>query len=233
MSKRTLLILLVSIAFGLVAALQIKSVRTTGGIALDRVTQLTAELGTLKEEKAKLEARVQMLSLEAAKLEEESREAKDNLAGTQTALTDARMKAGLTGVSGPGLVILIRPRTFTSNGVKKIVKAITDEELLLLLNELNAAGAEAVSINGHRIVAMSAIRLAGDFININMVATAMPYEIRALGEPSTLEAAMRLYGGIVDRYGEFYEISLEKSDKVDVPQYKGELSFRHAAAAGS
>lgn len=231
MTRRALLIVLASSVFGLLAALQIKSVQPAGGTSLDRVTGLAAEVGLLREEKAKQEAAVRLLEQQVAKLQGEKQVADENLAKTKAALDDARRKAGLTDVSGPGLVITINPKTFTQNGVKKIVKAITDEELLLVVNELNAAGAEAISINGQRIIAMSAIRLAGDFVNINRMETAMPYEIKAVGDPVTLEAALRLYGGIVERYGEFYEIKLEKPDRVDVPGYKGEISFRHAEAA--
>ena len=64
---------------------------------------------------------------------------------------------------------------------------IHDDDLLRVINELRAAGAEAIAINGERIVAMSEIRCAGPTLSVNNNRSAPPYEIKAIGNPNNLE----------------------------------------------
>lgn len=56
------------------------------------------------------------------------------------------------------------------------------DDLLKLINELNSAGAEAISINDERIVAMSDLFPVSSFILINGERTTSPYEIKAIGD---------------------------------------------------
>lgn len=55
--------------------------------------------------------------------------------------------------------------------------------LLSLVNKMKDAGAEAISINGQRIITTTEISLAGNNVNINTVPTAPPYVIKAIGNP--------------------------------------------------
>ena len=65
-----------------------------------------------------------------------------------------------------------------------------------MVNELKAAGAEAVSVNDQRLVAVSPVRCAGPTIFVNNTPQTPPYVIRAIGEPNTLETALNISGGI-------------------------------------
>ena len=104
----------------------------------------------------------------------------------------ARIEAGTVPVQGPGMLMTITPKDPQA-------RPVGDQELLMVVNELNAAGAEAIAINGSRIVASSEIRLAGSHVNINGRPTAAPYVIEAIGPTQTLIAALQLYGGMVDQ----------------------------------
>ena len=232
--SKAVAVLLAGVALGLLAVAQAKTVRFAGGdVSSAHVRQLNEQVASLSQQKGSLQSRLDELNKQVTVLEADEQKAKSQLEQANAEAEQVRAKAGLTALHGPGVVIVIAPRTFTQGGEKKIVKAITDEELLLLVNELNAAGAEAVSINGQRIVARTAIRLAGDFVNINLMPTAMPYEVRALGHADSLDTALRLYGGIFERYQEFYQISIQKSDEVSIPAYQGSSVFRYAVAEKS
>ena len=111
---------------------------------------------------------------------------------------------------------------------------IHDEDLLRVLNELRAAGAEAISVNDQRIVAMSEIRCAGPTISVNNVRSAPPYVIKAIGAPKTLSSALRLRGGVVETF-EFWgiQVKIKTVEKLHIPALKAPRSFEYAKTVES
>lgn len=123
----------------------------------------------------------------------ESRHGED-LAGQ---LAGLEAETGVTPVSGPGLVLTLDdapgvndpgsgsdPRTSSAvDGGTVLAK-----DVQVVSNALWEAGAEAMSINGHRLSSRSAIRFAGDAILVNFRPLTRPYVIEAIGDPATLEA---------------------------------------------
>jgi uncharacterized protein YlxW (UPF0749 family) len=95
--------------------------------------------------------------------------------------------AGTVPVTGPGMVITAddAPPGFTGSGGK-----ILDADLQSLTNGLWAAGAEAISIDGHRLTTLTAIRFAGEAITVDYVSLSPPYEVKAIGDPDTLPARL-------------------------------------------
>ncbi|MCY0886186.1 MAG: DUF881 domain-containing protein [Firmicutes bacterium] len=106
-------------------------------------------------------------------------------------LTTAQILAGTVPVHGPGIEVQ------WSNGTAPPGYQLTDIDLLLMVNELRAAGAEAISINGQRITALSEIRQAANYIVINDTQEDPPFTIDAIGPPKTLRDALTLPGGLV------------------------------------
>lgn len=211
---------------GVLAAVQLKNVRLAGGVvSQDRTTQLQQQLDELRDQKADLAGQMAAMQATLDSLKNDLTKEQGTLQDTQQAVLDARRAAGLTDVDGPGIVVTINPRTYTEGGQKKIVKDISDSELLSLVNELDAAGAEAISINGHRMVATSAIRMAGSHININHVATDMPYEVKVIGDADTLQSALELYGGVLESFNEFYDVKIEKQTAITIAAYEGKQGF--------
>jgi uncharacterized protein YlxW (UPF0749 family) len=98
--------------------------------------------------------------------------------------------------------------------------AIQDADLQLVVNELWRAGAEAVAVNGRRVVSTTAIREAGGAILVNYGAVASPYRVVALGRAESL--ARRLTGSQVARrfqvwtqvYGLGFDVSTVSSLRV-------------------
>jgi uncharacterized protein YlxW (UPF0749 family) len=89
-------------------------------------------------------------------------------------------QSGYGPVTGPGVVITVDD---APTG-----EAVQDEDLALLVNGLWAAGAEAISINGKRLTALSALRNAGAAINLNGSPMSPPYVVSAIGDSRTLPA---------------------------------------------
>jgi uncharacterized protein YlxW (UPF0749 family) len=148
----------------------------------------------------------------------------------RTELDRARLLAGITPVRGPGLVITMtdskRPPV---HGDDPTLFIVHDEDILKLVNVLRAAGAEALSINGERLLASSEIHCAGPAISINNTRVAAPFVITAIGNAAAMESSLRMRGGIVETLGYFgMEISITQHATVDVPGYTRPLRFEWA-----
>ncbi len=71
---------------------------------------------------------------------------------------------------------------------------VHDYDLQLVVNELTASGAEAIAINGQRVISRTAIRCVGPTIMVNNVPIVPPFEILAVGDPGTLAGGLLLGG---------------------------------------
>lgn len=209
---------------GIMLAFQFRS--NVGGVPYDRPQALTQELSELDKD-------YQTLLVEAEHLQsslDELQTGGNSYETLKKELDNVRTVAGLEPITGPGLEIAMdnivmenRPE-YDAN-----LFSITYEDLLRLVNELRAAGAKAISINGQRIVTISEIRSAGKFIDINLNRLNSPYTIKVIGDPEKLESSLKIKNGIVDILSEWgIEIKIERSDEITVPAYLNPVEFIYA-----
>lgn len=139
--------------------------------------------------------------------------------------------SGMKDVAGEGIIVTLDDSDMAvSDNISTESMLIHDTDLRAIVNELSAAGAEAISINGQRIIATTAIRCVGPVIQVNGVKVAAPFTVKAIGNAKYLESALNIKGGIVDSfeiYGIKINISREKS--ITIPKYDGKLSFSKAS----
>ncbi len=122
-------------------------------------------------------------------------------------LAKAQALAGLTDVKGPGIIVTLsdskKPFANMPSGFANMPAGfappniIHDTDIDAVLNELKASGAEALSVNGQRIAAVSPVRCVGPTVLVNFTPVASPFVIKAIGDPKTLKAGVELPGGIV------------------------------------
>ena len=146
-------------------------------------------------------------------------------------LEKAEILAGLNEVEGPGVIITVddskAAAAAQSQGLNPYL--VHDEDLLKIVNELRAGGAEAISVNGERVLATTEVRCAGPVILVNGQRLAPPYEIKAIGDPDNLDASLRMRDGIVELlkyYG--FDVSIVKSNKFKINMFTGPLEFKNA-----
>ncbi len=133
--------------------------------------------------------------------------------------------AGLTPVTGPGLVISVSALSTP----KHPTNTVMDRDLLLLVNELRAGGAEAIAVNDQRLVASSEIRQAGPYILVNLTRVAPPYVVKAIGDADMLEKTLLMRSGIVDVLASYNVIANPvKQAQVQVPAWDGAIRHRYA-----
>ena len=134
--------------------------------------------------------------------------------------------AGLTEVTGAGVTVTMNDSS-THSGSDMNAYLVHAEDLLSVVNELNGAGAKAVSINGQRMVGQSAITCAGSIVMVNGVRVAAPFEIKAVGDPAVMDSALHFPGGVIDNLAPWgIEISVRKETAVTVAAYTQTALFR-------
>ena len=147
--------------------------------------------------------------------------------GNEKSLVELKLQAGLLPLEGQGVIVTMDDSTGKVRAEENPnLYVIHDDDILRVINELWAAGAEAISINGQRLVATSEIRCAGPTLSVNNVRSAAPYEISAIGDKKSLENSIKMRGGVEDTLKVWgIRLEIEASDEVYIPAYSG--SFRH------
>jgi len=232
MKKDYLWIGLICVILGVILAQQARIVQRDmldGLSPRQKSGELVSELKKVREEKDVLLD--QITALESRLAEIETSESKESvlIKSLNEDLERYKIFAGLIDVEGQGLVVTIDNPPVDMNYAYD-VNFVYDYHLLLsLVNELNAAGAEAISINDQRITGLSEIRTAGNSININLIPQQAPFVVKAIGSSDTLDGAVNQRFGIVSQIRDKrYLIEVKKSDNVKIPKFNGIVDFRHA-----
>ncbi len=151
-------------------------------------------------------------------------------------IEDLKMLTGLTAVKGQGIMVTLDDTkalnqiAIDAGFYDPNVYVIHDSDILLVINELKAAGAEAVSVNGQRIIASSEIRCVGPVIQINGIRLTAPFKISAIGSPEILASSLKLRGGIIDSIEQAnIDVIIEKSDSIEIPKFENVIKYQYAS----
>ena len=182
----------------------------------------------LRAEVADLRARVERLGSSAAAREQAS-------ADIEEALEILGRQAGLAPMSGRGLVVSLSDSDLVespSGNVNDLV--IHSEDVRAVVNALWRAGAEAMSVNGQRLVGTSAVVCVGNTLLVNGTVHSPPYVVTAIGaERSRFDAdpLMRRLRreAVAFRLG----FSAEAASDLQVAGFEGAVAFKHARPAAA
>jgi uncharacterized protein YlxW (UPF0749 family) len=142
-------------------------------------------------------------------------------------LEAARLRAGLIRVAGPG--VAFRFEDSTTGTIDGLVSA---RDVRTLVEELWLAGAEAISVNGERIVGSTAVIDIGGSMLVNSAYLAPPYEITAIGPP---DLYARLQQSVA--FGQFVReriepagirLSVAELERAELPAFAGTVGLRFA-----
>ncbi len=216
---------------------QIKGVRKNNAVEgqfSKRIETLQQDYKAELDKNEKLLQQVLELQNDLTKYREQVSESGGAAKILKEELNRAETIAGLTDVSGQGITVTIRDGNTQDVGGNVTYNdgygIVHDSYILLVLNELRAAGAEALSINDERILATSEIRCAGPTVSVNNTKLAAPFEIKAIGNPDTLENALRMPGGAIDESKYYYgiDVTIKRSNKLLIKKYTGASTFKYA-----
>lgn len=215
-------IMFVALIFGLMLTLQFRAAGFSSDVILtDRDREMVTKMQQIDQDKESIIKEINDLTY---KLEQVNRSKSDALDAFNSELDKARMIAGMLAVTGPGVEVVLdnpeKEKGWRMPPGVYVPPTILDEDLLKMVNELWGAGAEAIAINGQRIITTTEIRLAGEFININTQRVVPPYQILAIGDAEKLTASLELPGGLVDDLQDMgIEITLKKHQDLVLPSY--------------
>lgn len=172
---------LLAIAYQQTVAAQPEAAKTRHSLAQD-VQQRQAETDAQQKQ--------------AEQLRQQAASLRDAIVGpNSTALDQIEARAGVGAVTGDGVTVTLAsgpaptdPVTGKAQGTDQ--GHIVDFDLQVISNELWRDGAEAIAINGQRLIATSTIRAAGNAILVDLAPLSEPYTIQAIG-PSSMADALR------------------------------------------
>ncbi len=145
-------------------------------------------------------------------------------------LEQSMLLSGQSAVEGPGVTVVLQDSQLPNTiGIDENNYVIHDEDLLKVVNELRDAGAEALSLNGERLLATSEIRCAGSIVSVNNNRYAAPFTICAIGNADDLASALTMRQGVVDSLAIWgIECVVTKSQHLSIAGYNGGLNFKYA-----
>lgn len=188
-----------------------------------RESELRTELANWKEKYEETEAKYEetIAKIEEYQQTKESNEETEKLVDAE--LEQVNMTLGKTDVEGGGIEVILRETE------KEELSQINASDLLIIVNALKLAGAEAISINEERIINMSDIvTINNTFIKVNGQRILAPYVIKAIGNQTYLESALVGSGGYVDELKKLgHDVSIEKVNKVKINKYNGEIKVKY------
>lgn len=198
----------------------------------DTENSLRNEVLKWKEKYDEISHRLDVSEKQLSKIREIATKNDVTLTDKEERITLNNKLLGITNLVGQGVEITAKddPNVTAENiGIYDDITyhIVHDLDLRQIVNELKNAGAEAISINGQRIVNSTAITCIGNVIKINDKKITSPFVIKAIGLPESLVT--------LDRPGSYIDymrnwgpvVTIKKSDKVEIPKYTGLISSEY------
>jgi uncharacterized protein YlxW (UPF0749 family) len=189
----------------------------------------------LEEEQADLKAQIAGLRAQVNALQQDSSLNEGVLLDLRRDLERQRLASGLVPMRGPGVVATLNDSDARSvpEGVDPANYIIHEYDLRDVLNALWSAGAEAISLNGERIVGNTSLYCVGTTIMCNATRLSPPYRVSAIGNPEALTAALwdSAQMSKFNRRAQQYSIpfTVEEASSLELPAYNGSFIFKYAA----
>lgn len=212
-----LLAVLLCAVLGLAIVTQVRQNESGDSLETARPADLLVLLDSLQQREAALNSEVAELQRTLAELQASGSDDQAAIENAKARLAALSILIGTVAATGPGVTLTIEDRA----------PGVSAETLLDVINELRAAGAEALEIRGGPGTpgGQTAVRVGVDTwvvggpgaLVVDGVTLQPPYSVLAIGDPPTLAAAMNIPGGATDsveRVGG--AMTVQQTDRVDV-----------------
>ena len=202
--------------FGVLVATAAVQTRRNADESASSRASLVSQVNARKAELASLQSRAVALSRKVATLQTNDLQATTQGRAVQGRLAQLGVATGAVATTGPG----IRIRLDDAPGAVDDSRKVHGQDLQKIVNGLWSIGAEAISINGQRLTALSPVRDAGTAITVNFVSLRPPYVVQAIGNRKTMAARLLDTAGgqtwvtLQSSFGLRFDITNEESMKL-------------------
>ena len=231
-NRGELAVMAVCVVVGFLLAAQLRGVQLAGAADAtnaSRLETLQSLYNDVVEERDALAGQVGQLQGELELYREQAASGGEGGEALAAELEQMEITAGLTDVEGPGVTVVLEDSTQANVTGDEADYLIHDNDILSVINELRSAGAEAISLNGERILATSEVRCTGAVVTVNGRRYAAPYVIFAIGDPDTLYSALTMRNGVVDILSQWgITVRVTASDQLLIPAYSGTVDYQYA-----
>jgi uncharacterized protein YlxW (UPF0749 family) len=185
-TRAQLIVAVLLFGLGLGLAIQVRSNSDDSALRGARQEDLVRILDELDNRTQRLDDEKQRLEAQRTELETSSDQAEE--ARKQTAEKEQQLGilAGTVAAQGPGITLTIDD-----------AGTVDPDMLLDAIQELRAAGAEAIQVDQVRVVADTHFSGTGGDIRVDGKKVSAPYRFKVIGEPQDLEPALNIPGGVV------------------------------------
>lgn len=215
----------------------------TSAVSSDGTDLRAGRYGDLSSVVSQTGQEVRDLTAERDRLAEEVRSLSAELGqGTRGQVTEKieelEVGAGLAGMRGPGLTVELddaSSQAIEESGQKPDYLIVHQQDIQAVVNAMWAGGAEAVTIQGQRVITTTGIKCVGSTVILHEVPYAPPYVITAVGDPAEMLAsiestvAIDTYLDYVASYGLGWDVLVH--DEVELPPYTGSIELSYARPA--
>lgn len=232
--RGTIGVTLVAIILGVYLAAQWQSKPRRAAAAPDRREVATATIQRLEAEQTDLKKQISDMRGQLALQQAQSAAGQSDLERLTAELENDKLAAGTVPLRGAGIRLVLDDSAVKTIPPKEdpTMYIVHEYQLRDIVNLLWSAGAEAISVNGERVVQPTSIYCVGSTILVNDTRTSPPYEFLVIGDQARIDAALADAGNLkalksrVKLYG--LQFSTQRARDVLVPAYAGSLDVRQA-----
>ncbi|MGB7605609.1 MAG: DUF881 domain-containing protein [Lutisporaceae bacterium] len=213
----------------LIVQLQSNITSFQGIVTIPKILDMKNEIENVNKESHTLASSINEAKIKLKSYEESIKKGEGVYKNMEQELISAKVDADYKKMVGPGIIISMNDSVDEVGEEENLDwYLIHDVDILEIINELRAAGAEAISINDERVTATSNIKCGGPTINIDGKRHAVPFIIKAIGNPKTLEASATAPAGyiyLMEYYG--IRINIQKVEKLTINAYDGKYKLNY------
>lgn len=202
------------------------------GTTLSGNSELIDEVLSAKEDYNKLYEQLEKTEEELEQIRTIATAGNQEAIQGEAELKENNILLGLTKVKGEGIIITLDDnRNVETDDINLSKYLVHEQDLLQVVNELFNAGADAISINEHRVTSITAIRCDGNIIRVNGQVITVPIKIQAICSKAILNTLIRPGGYIQRMADEGVFVDIKTSDDIGsdivIPKYNGVYSSAH------
>ncbi len=194
------------------------------------VQQQTEEVDALRAEARALSAEVDALSEDLVA---------SGATDIQERVDELEVPAGLAAMSGPGLTVELDDApsdVIAGSGLDPNLLVVHQQDIQAVVNAMWAGGAEAMTIQGQRVISTTGIKCVGNTVVLHGIPYSPPYVVTAVGDPAAMLNSINespyidIYLDYVERYDLGWDVF--PHSEVRLPAYEGSLDLEYARPAG-